>query len=190
MKKLLILIIIPVTIFSCQTEKLPNVTLLCNPNALYIDSIGELQIDLYEVNSMKEAIQCSKELNKPILTVFGGWACMGDIKGIWQPFFQEEVREMIRREFIFTYLYVDDRTELADSLKGKIGFNGRELETVGDVNTNREIEKFKEVTIPIYTITDFNDSILIDLETRRTLSDDTSFLKFLQKGFNEFHKRH
>ena len=112
MKKLLSLLILPVVIFSCQAEKPPNVTLLCNPNAEYVDSAAGKKVDLYLIENTEEAMDCSKKLNKPILTIYHCEIAMSCRYILWEMFEDDEIHDLMWGNFIFNFLSVCDKIKL------------------------------------------------------------------------------
>lgn len=110
---------------------------------------------------------------------------------LWEVFENDKVHELVSENFIFNFLSVCDRTKLEDSYTIQYNGHNRLLETIGDVNMNREIVKYNRNTQPIYAITDFND---VDMVEHITDSDfagnDTGLTSFLEKGLKEFNKQY
>lgn len=182
-------------IFSClimfSCENCPNVTQLCNPNAEYIDSVAGKKVDLYLVKNTEESIDCSKELNKPILTVYHCEIVMSCRYVLYEMFENDQIHELVEQNFILNFLSVCDKTKLAEPYA--VEYNGTEweLETVGDVNVNRELVKYKRNTQPIYAITDFNDQDMVEHLTYSGVGKKhEGFITFLETGLKEFNKLH
>ena len=64
------------------------------------------------VNNYEEAFKLAKEQDKPILIDFTGWACVNCRKmeeNVWP---QDEVKELMQKNFVLVSLYVDDKKDI------------------------------------------------------------------------------
>ncbi|MDA9676623.1 thioredoxin family protein [Flavobacteriaceae bacterium] len=110
-----------------------------------------------------KGLQHAKEINKPILLDFTGWACVNCRRveeNIWT---DPVVFDLINNNFILISLYVDDRKELEKvnqlDLKYKSG-KIKEIRTIGDKSATFQALNFKSASQPYYVLLDPNLKIL------------------------------
>ena len=110
-----------------------------------------------------KGLKYAKEINKPILLDFTGWACVNCRRveeNIWT---DPVVFDLINNNFVLISLYVDDRKELKKenqlNLKYKSG-KIKEIRTVGDKSATFQALNFKSASQPYYVLLDPNLKIL------------------------------
>ena len=110
-----------------------------------------------------KGLKYAKEINKPILLDFTGWACVNCRRveeNIWT---DPVVFDLINNNFVLISLYVDDRKELEKenqlNLKYKSG-KIKEIRTVGDKSATFQALNFKSASQPYYVLLDPNLKIL------------------------------
>jgi thiol:disulfide interchange protein DsbD len=110
-----------------------------------------------------KGLQHAKEIDKPILLDFTGWACVNCRRveeNIWT---DPVVFDLINNNFVLISLYVDDRKELEKvnqiDLKYKSG-KIKEIRTIGDKSATFQALNFKSASQPYYVLLDPNLKIL------------------------------
>ena len=110
-----------------------------------------------------KGLKYAKEINKPILLDFTGWACVNCRRveeNIWT---DPVVFDLINNNFVLISLYVDDRKELEKvnqlDLKYKSG-KIKEIRTIGDKSATFQALNFKSASQPYYVLLDPNLKIL------------------------------
>ena len=105
----------------------------------------------------------AKQINKPILLDFTGWACVNCRRieeNVWT---QPDIYNLINDNFILISLYVDDRKELnkKDQLDLKYS-NGKikKIKTIGDKSATFQAINFKNASQPYYVLLDTDLRIL------------------------------
>ena len=105
----------------------------------------------------------AKQINKPILLDFTGWACVNCRRieeNVWT---QPDIYNLINDNFILISLYVDDRKELnkKDQLDLKYS-NGKikKIKTIGDKSATFQAINFKNASQPYYVLMDTDLRIL------------------------------
>ena len=115
------------------------------------------------VNDYEKALQMAKELHKPILIDFTGWACVNCRKmeeNVWP---DETVKALIEKDFILVSLYVDDRKLLPDDqqfLFASSDGSKKAIKTVGDKFITLQSENFKNASQPLYAIISPDEKVL------------------------------
>ncbi|HEX2967914.1 MAG TPA: cytochrome c biogenesis protein CcdA [Bacteroidales bacterium] len=114
----------------------------------------EMPLGLTGYFDYRQGLECAKEQNKPVLLDFKGHACANcklmEAK-VWS---DPEVLRRLRDEFVIVSLYLDDRTQLPESEWITSSVDGKVKKTMGKVNEDLEISKFKTNAMPLYVITD------------------------------------
>jgi thiol:disulfide interchange protein DsbD len=102
----------------------------------------------------KQGLACAKEQGKPVFLDFKGHACANcklmEAK-VWS---DPEVLRRLQEEFVIVALYLDDRTQLPENEWVISAIDGKVKKTMGKVNEDMEISKFKTNAMPLYVITD------------------------------------
>lgn len=102
---------------------------------------------------LKQAMACAKAQNKPVLIDFTGHGCVNCRKMeefVWS---DPAVSKRINEDFILVSLYVDERKELPQSEWYTSKIDGEVKKTIGEQNTDLQIEKYKTNSQPLYVIT-------------------------------------
>lgn len=132
----------------------------------------------------KQGLECAKEQGKPVFLDFKGHACANcrlmEAK-VWS---DPEVAEMLREDFVIISLYVDDRTQLPENEWITSTFDGKQKKTLGKLNEDLEISRFRTNALPLYVIADFNGNPLI--KPRGTNLNVEEYKKWLNEGVTLF----
>jgi hypothetical protein len=137
---------------------------------------------------LEQAINCSKELNKPILLNFTGHGATGSRQmeiSVWS---DEKVLKRLREDFILTALYVDDKTIKLEEKDQYVNAKGKKIKFLGEKNLELETTKFKTNALPFYVIID-GDRKQMGNSQDYDLNVD-NFVKFLDEGKAAFEKAH
>lgn len=157
------------------------------PIESHIDSNANLPTDkmralphgLYGFYDFDDAQAYAKEINKPILIDFTGYACANCRKmeeNVWS---KPEVLKRLREDFVIASLYVDDKKELPKEKQYTSTYDGELKTTVGDKNMDLEITKYNNNAQPYYIIVHPNGEKLLE---PLGYSSEADFIKFLDKG--------
>jgi len=116
--------------------------------------IFDMPLGLTGYFDFKQGLECSKEKGKPVLLDFKGHACANckvmEAK-VWS---NPEVLRRLRDDFVIISLYVDDRTQLPENEWFTSSLDGKVKKTIGKVNEDLEITRFRTNALPLYVITD------------------------------------
>ena len=146
-----------------------------------------LGLDCYK--DFDEGWAKAKEVNKPILLDFTGWACVNCRKMEENVWIVPNVYETLKNDYILISLYVDDnekelpKNQQFDFLKE----NGRikKIKTVGDKWSTFQVINFKNASQPYYVLLSPNLEIL---NTAQQYTDKETYYSWLQKGLQNFKK--
>ena len=108
----------------------------------------------------EQGLACAKEQGKPVFLDFKGHACANckvmEAK-VWS---DPGVLQRLRDNFVIIALYVDDRTQLPESQWVTSTIDGKVKKTIGKINEDLEILKFRTNALPLYVITDHEGNAL------------------------------
>ena len=144
-----------------------------------------LGLDCYK--DFDKGLAAAKELNKPILLDFTGWACVNCRKmeeNVWS---QNDIYDLLKNNYILISLYVDDyEKELPKNQQFeflKANGNIKKIKNYGDKWSTFQIINFKTASQPYYILMDSNLKIL---NTPQQYTDRDIYFNWLQKGLENF----
>ena len=132
----------------------------------------------------KQGLDCAKKQGKPVLLDFKGHACANcklmEAK-VWS---DPEVMKRLRERFVIISLYADDRTEVPENEWIKSSVDGKTKKTIGKINEDIEISKFRTNALPLYVITDSEGNPLNKPMPSNLNVEE--YKKWLDEGFDLF----
>ncbi len=146
--------------------------------------------NLKTFKDLKEGIAYAKEVNKPIMIDFTGYACVNCRKmeeHIWS---LEKIDNYLRNEYVLISLYVDDKKDLPDDEKVEVNrVNGgkRLLKNYGHKWANFQTQFFKSNSQPYYVLLN-SDANQVLIEPIGYTPDESEYAKFLDSGLEVFKK--
>lgn len=151
------------------------------------DDIFEMPLGLTGYFDLMQGLACAKEQNKPVLIDFKGHACANcklmEAK-VWS---DPEVLRRLRDNFVIIALYVDDRTQLPESEWITSQIDGKVKKTIGKINEELEISKFRTNAMPLYVIADHEGNpVITPMPTNLNVEE---YKKWLDEGFTAFNKK-
>jgi thiol:disulfide interchange protein len=148
------------------------------------DNILDMPLGLEGYFEYEQGLLCAKELGKPVLIDFKGHACANcklmEAK-VWS---DPEVLRRLRDNFVIIALYVDDRTQLPENEWIVSDLDGKQKKTIGKINEDLEISKFKTNALPLYVIADHEGNPL-NKPTPTNLNVE-EYKKWLDEGLENF----
>lgn len=157
---------------------------LCGP-AKYANTKNIVPYGLPSYYDIAEAIECAKELNKPILLSFKSHTCSAckvmEAK-VWS---NPEVQAILRDQVVLVSLYVDDRTELPLDEQVTSTIDGKVKNTLGRKLRDYQLTRFGKASQPLYVIVGHNEEVLSAPVGESTVEE---YLAFLKAGLENFSK--
>ena len=145
--------------------------------------IFDMPLGLEGYFDYKQGLECAKEQSKPVLIDFKGHACANCKLMEARVWSDPEVLRRLRENFVIIALYVDDRTQLPENEWIKSEIDGKIKKTIGKINEDLEISKFKTNALPLYVITDHDGNPLNKpMPTNLNIEE---YKKWLDEGFAE-----
>ena len=140
-----------------------------------------------------QALQVSKELHKPIIIDFTGFACVNCRKMESNVWVDPVVFKHLRDDFILLQLVVDDKAELPLGEQFTSTYSGRRITTLGGKWADLELSRFNANAQPLYVMLDSDGNLLKDKDGKEIQPspadyDVASYTKFLESGINAYKK--
>jgi thiol:disulfide interchange protein len=148
------------------------------------DEIFDMPLGLTGYYEFNQGLKCAKERGRPVILDFKGHACANcklmEAK-VWS---DPEILRKLRDNFVIIALYVDDRTLLPENEWITSSVDGKIKKTIGKVNEDIEISRFKTNALPLYVITDHEGNPLN--KPMPTNLNVVEFKKWLDEGVERF----
>ncbi|MET3028494.1 cytochrome c biogenesis protein CcdA [Flavobacterium sp. UW10123] len=133
----------------------------------------------------EDGLAYAKEINKPIMLDFTGYACVNCRKmenNVWS---DPSVLPILKNDVVLISLYVDDKRELPKEEQFTTE-SGDKIITVGDKWTDFMISKYKTNTQPLYVITDLEGNNLNSKKPTISYVSTEEYLQWLKEGISNF----
>ena len=141
---------------------------------------------LNEWYDFDQAMQVSKELNKPILIDFTGWFCANCRKMENEVWSDAEVHKRLANDFVLLELYVDEKQELPANEQVVSKFSGKKIKTIGNKWSDYEASKFNVNSQPYYVIVNAKGEVLIPPQGANY--SVANYIEFLDSGKAAYEK--
>lgn len=111
-----------------------------------------------EYDDFDEALAHAKEVNKPLLLDFTGWACVNCRQMEETVWTDEEVKRILEEDFVLVSLYVDDKVELPLDQQGVFEFEAdgkskkKKIKTIGNKWATFQTHVFNNNSQPYYVM--------------------------------------
>jgi len=132
----------------------------------------------------EQGMACAREQGKPALIDFKGHACANCKVMEAKVWADPEILKRLRENFVIISLYADDRTQLPESEWITSRVDGKVKKTIGKINEDLEISKFKTNALPLYVITDHEGNPMN--KPMPTNLNVEEYKKWLDEGFAKF----
>lgn len=138
-------------------------------------------------NDYDKGLAYAKEVGKPIMLDFTGWACVNCRKmeqNVWP---NDKVLNILKNEVVLISLYVDDKRKLEDDeiIESKLK-PGKQLKYIGQKWSEFQTIKYKTNTQPFYAMMGHDEE---DLNAPVGYTPDAQeYLEWLEEGVAAFEK--
>lgn len=168
-----------------ETTSTEPSTGLCS-EAKYATSKNRAPHGLNSYYDIKEAIECAKEQNKPLLLSFKAVtcsACKVMEATVWS---DAAVLDILRNKVVLVSLYVDDRTELPLEEQVTSVIDGKVKNTLGRKYRDYQLSRFGVASQPYYVIVDHNENVMGKPIAESSVEE---FMAFLNQGIETFNRQ-
>jgi len=143
--------------------------------------------DIMAFNDYDKGVAYAKQVGKPIMLDFTGWACVNCRKmeqNVWP---EPGVLNLLKNDVVLISLYVDDKRPLEDDEVVESQLRpGKKLKYIGQKWSELQTVKYKSNSQPFYVIIDHNEEKLV--EPVAYLPDATEYQKWLEMGISNFNE--
>lgn len=109
----------------------------------------------------KEALAVAQKVHRPLMLDFTGINCVNCRKMEGQVWSDPEVMKRLKEDFVIVSLYVDvHNVDLQPAEQFYSEALGKKVETLGDLNTDMQVSRFKANSQPFYFFLDANEKKL------------------------------
>jgi thiol:disulfide interchange protein DsbD len=148
------------------------------------DSDCPLGIDCFK--DFESGLAHAREVNKPILLDFTGWACVNCRKmeeNVWS---EPDIYRILNEEVILISLYIDDRKELPEADQFSFRYDSgriKDIETIGQKWGTFQTINFGAASQPYYVMLSPGLEVLIPAIQN---TDSDSYREWLQTGLRKY----
>ena len=135
----------------------------------------------------EDGLAYAKQINKPILLDFTGYACVNCRKMEDYVWSDKKILSILKNEVVLISLYVDDKKELAENEKYVSKETGKKIKTIGNKWSDFQITKYKANAQPYYLILDTDGNTLSDEPASYDPAIDL-YETWLKEGISKFKK--
>ncbi|MBX2828319.1 MAG: thioredoxin family protein, partial [Flavobacteriaceae bacterium] len=142
--------------------------------------------DILAFNDYAKGLEYAKEIDKPALIDFTGWACVNCRKmeqNVWP---KEGVLDILKNKVVLISLYVDDKRKLPESERYVSETTGKKIRTIGNKWSDFQIEKYSNNAQPYYVLIGHDEENLI--APVAYTPDVEEFKGWLNQGLANFNK--
>lgn len=135
----------------------------------------------------EQALQVSKQLNKPVLIDFTGWNCVNCRKMEANVWTDPQVKSLLNNEFVMAELFVDDKTALSENEQYTSAYSKKKINTIGKKWSDFQASKFNSNSQPLYVIVDGDENVLVPPQGADY--DVQNYIEFLESGIKAYKER-
>jgi thiol:disulfide interchange protein DsbD len=132
----------------------------------------------------EDGLAYAKQINKPILLDFTGYACVNCRKMEDYVWSDKKILSILKNEVVLISFYVDENIDLPKSEQFISKSTGSEIVTVGDKWTDFMITKYKTNTQPLYVLINLDEQNLNKPISYTPNIND--YLAWLKDGVSKF----
>ncbi|WCO00905.1 protein-disulfide reductase DsbD family protein [Psychroserpens ponticola] len=119
--------------------------------------------DILAFNDYDKGLAYAKQVGKPIMIDFTGWACVNCRKMEQNVWVKEKVLNKLKNDVVLISLYVDDKRKLSeDDVTDSKLKPGKKLRYIGQKWSELQTIRYKTNTQPFYVLMGHNEENLID----------------------------
>ena len=137
-----------------------------------------------------EGIKYAKEVGKPVMLDFTGWACVNCRKMEEQVWSNSNVKEILTNDVVLISLYVDERIDLPvdQQYQTKLAGKTKKVKTTGDKWMVLQANTFGTNSQPYYVILDNNENQINEAANYQDYGTVAKFQDWLNRGLAEYEK--
>jgi thiol:disulfide interchange protein DsbD len=137
-----------------------------------------------------KGIKYAKEVGKPAMLDFTGWACVNCRKMEEQVWSDSNVKQILSNDVVLISLYVDERIDLPldQQYETKLAGKTKKVKTTGDKWMVLQANSFGTNSQPYYVILDNNENQINEAANYQDYGSVAKFEDWLNRGLAEYKK--
>lgn len=135
----------------------------------------------------EEALAAARQMNKPLMVDFTGHSCANCRKMESEVLNQDEIREVLKKDFVVASLYVDDKLLLPENEHYVSKNDGSLIKRMGAKNLDLEVTIANSNAQPLYIFVDKEGKIIRNADGYNP--SISRFKKILEEVKQEYRKR-
>ncbi|MFK7782321.1 protein-disulfide reductase DsbD family protein [Psychroserpens sp.] len=143
--------------------------------------------DILAFNDYDKGLAYAKQVGKPVMIDFTGWACVNCRKMEQNVWVKDKVLNALKNDIVLISLYVDDKRKLSEEAITDSKLKpGKKLKYIGQKWSELQTIKYKTNTQPFYVLMDHNEENLI--KPVGYTPDANEYYDWLKNGIGNFEK--
>ena len=132
----------------------------------------------------------AKQVNKPAVIDFTGWACVNCRKMEEQVWSDDNVKSILSNDVVLISLYVDERIDLPKNEQYETTLAGKTkmIKTTGDKWMLLQANTYGTNSQPYYVFLNHNEQQMVEAANYQDFGTVKLFTDWLNRGLEEFHK--
>ena len=141
--------------------------------------------DILAFNDYDKGLAYAKQVGKPVMIDFTGWACVNCRKMEQHVWPKPEILNILKNDVVLISLYVDDKRPLeADEVTESKLKPGKKLKYIGQKWSELQTVKYKANSQPFYVLMDHNEENLVS--PVGYTPDAAAYYNWLKEGISKF----
>jgi len=140
--------------------------------------------DILHFFDYDKGLKYAKEVNKPVMIDFTGWACVNCRKmeqNVWP---EPGVLRILKNDVVLISLYVDEKRKLPEAEQYVSPETGKKIKTIGNKWSDFQIKRYQTNAQPYYVLMDHNEENLVKPEDYNP--DAEAYENWLKSGVEAF----
>ena len=143
--------------------------------------------DILAFNDYEKGLAYAKEVGKPVMLDFTGWACVNCRKMEQNVWVKPNVLSKLKNDIVLISLYVDEQIKFPEGEAPDSKLRpGKKLRNVGQKWSEMQTIRYKTNTQPYYVLMGHDEENLI--EPVGYTPDASDYINWLKKGIDRFNK--
>ncbi|WP_194850495.1 protein-disulfide reductase DsbD family protein [Nonlabens antarcticus] len=117
--------------------------------------------DIVAFDDYEKGMAYAKEVGKPAMIDFTGWACVNCRKMEERVWGEPKVLEILKNDIVLISLYVDERADLPKDEQVISASTGKKIRTIGNKWSDFQIEEYQVNAQPFYALVDADGNDLV-----------------------------
>ncbi len=142
--------------------------------------------DIITFTDYYKGLEYAKQVNKPIMIDFTGYACVNCRKMEERVWAEPQILDILKNDIVLISLYVDDKRKLPDNEQYTSETTGKRIKSIGNKWSDFQIKQYQANAQPYYVLMDHKEDNLI--EPIGYTPDVATYEDWLNEGISNFSK--